>query len=158
MWLFKLSWLIILFLYVPAHEGLLFEKTMFELDYHWASLSLDFYIVLKSLVSYQGRWYLFLKKWWYWQQNLLFRLLNLLIYIKVKGSDWRPFIWILDSYIDVCNFNHVNKFVSISEHMPSRDDKINSKGIIERFLFGLFDSQTLLQIVERVCTVKLFYF
>ena len=30
----------------------LFETIIFELDYHWASLSLHFHIVLKSLVSY----------------------------------------------------------------------------------------------------------
>ena len=30
----------------------LFEKITFELSYRWASLSLHFHIVLKSLVSY----------------------------------------------------------------------------------------------------------
>ena len=52
----------------------------------------------------------------------------------------------------------LNEFVSISELMQSRKDKINSKDITERFLFSLFDSSVISQIVERVCTVELFYF
>ena len=43
----------ILFLYATAHKGLAFwKKISFELDYHWASFSLHFHIVLKPLVSY----------------------------------------------------------------------------------------------------------
>ena len=38
--------------------------------------------------------------------------------------------------------------------MQSRKDKINSKDIRERFLFSLFDSLIMTQIVERMCTVK----
>ena len=38
--------------------------------------------------------------------------------------------------------------------MQSRKDKINSKDITERFLFSLFDSSIMTQIVERMCTVK----
>ena len=38
------------FLYASAHKG--FALIIFELDYHWASLSLHFHIVLESLVSY----------------------------------------------------------------------------------------------------------
>ena len=34
----------------------------------------------------------------------------------------------------------MNEFVSISEIMQSRKDKINSKDITERILFSLFDS------------------
>ena len=49
---------------------------------------------------------------------------------------------------------HVNEFVSISELMQSRKDKINSKDITERFLFSLFDSSIMKQIIERMCTVK----
>ena len=52
----------------------------------------------------------------------------------------------------------MNELVSIFELMESRKDKINHKDIKERFLFGLFDSSVMTQIVERVCTVKLFYF
>ena len=52
----------------------------------------------------------------------------------------------------------MNEFVSISELMQSRKDKINSKDITERFLFSLFDSSIMIQIVERMCTVKLLYF
>ena len=52
----------------------------------------------------------------------------------------------------------MNEFVSIHELMQSRKDKINPKDITERFLFSLFDSSIMSQIVERVCTVKLFYF
>ena len=51
----------------------------------------------------------------------------------------------------------MNEFVSISELMQSRKDKINSKDITERFLFSLFDSSIMTQIVERVCTVKLYF-
>ena len=53
---------------------------------------------------------------------------------------------------------YVNEFVSISELMESRKDIINSKDITERFLFSLFDSSIMKQMVERVCTVKLLYF
>ena len=56
-------------------------------------------------------------------------------HIRVKGSDRRPFILILDSILV-----YVNEFVSIPELMQSRKDKINSKDIKERFLFRLFDS------------------
>ena len=38
--------------------------------------------------------------------------------------------------------------------MQSRKDKINSEDIRERFLFSLFDSLIMTQIVERMCTVK----
>ena len=44
---------------------------------------------------------------------------------------------------------HVNEFVSISELTQSRKDKINSKDITERF-----DSSVILQIVERVSTLR----
>ena len=56
------------------------------------------------------------------------------------------------------NVKHMNEFVFISELMKSRKDKVNSKDITERFLFSLFDSSIIIQIVERMCTVKLFYF
>ena len=46
----------------------------------------------------------------------------------------------------------------MSELMQSRKDKINSKNITEIFLFSLFDSSTMSQIVGRMCTVKLFFF
>ena len=52
----------------------------------------------------------------------------------------------------------MNEFVSISELTQSRKDKINSKDITEKNLFSLFDSSVVSQIVERLCTVKLFYF
>ena len=48
----------------------------------------------------------------------------------------------------------MNEFVSISELMQSRKDKINSKDITERFLFSLFDSSVMLQIAARVCTLR----
>ena len=51
----------------------------------------------------------------------------------------------------------MNEFVSIFELMESRKDKINSKDITERFLFSLFGSSIMTQIVERVCTVKLYF-
>ena len=51
----------------------------------------------------------------------------------------------------------MDEFVSISKLMHSRKNKINSKDITERFLFNLFDSSVMAQ-VERVCTVKLYYF
>ena len=65
--------------------------------------------------------------------------------IRVKGSDRRPFILILDWI-----------FVSVSELPQSRKDKINSKDIIERCLFRSLDSSTLSQIA--CSTVKLFCF
>ena len=43
----------------------------------------------------------------------------------------------------------MNEFVSISELMQSRKDKINSKDITERFSFSLFDSSVMSQITER---------
>ena len=44
----------------------------------------------------------------------------------------------------------MNEFVSISELLLNRKDKINSKDITERFLFSLFDPSIMTQIVERV--------
>ena len=48
----------------------------------------------------------------------------------------------------------MNEFVSISELTQSRKDKINSKDITGIFLFSLFDSSVMLQIAERVCTLR----
>ena len=48
----------------------------------------------------------------------------------------------------------MNEFVSISEHTQSRKDKINSKDVTGRVLFSLFDSSVMLQIAERVCTLR----
>ena len=48
----------------------------------------------------------------------------------------------------------MNEFVSISELKQRRKYKINSKNITERFLFHLFDSSVMLQIAERVCTLR----
>ena len=45
----------------------------------------------------------------------------------------------------------MNECVSISELMQSRKHKINCKDITERFLFSLFDSSIMTQIVERMC-------
>ena len=47
----------------------------------------------------------------------------------------------------------MKEFVLISELMQGRKDKINSKDITERFLFSLFDSSVMAQIVESMCTV-----
>ena len=52
----------------------------------------------------------------------------------------------------------MNELVSISELMQSRKYKINYKDITERFLFSLFESSIMTQIVQRVCTAKLLYF
>ena len=38
--------------------------------------------------------------------------------------------------------------------MQSRKDKINSKDITERFLFSLFGSSVMTQILEKIRTVK----
>ena len=51
--------------------------------------------------------------------------------------------------IRLCNLN-VNELVSISELLQNRKDKINSKDITERFLFNLFDSSIMTQIVKTV--------
>ena len=51
----------------------------------------------------------------------------------------------------------MDEFVSISELMQSRKNKINSEDITERSLFSLFDTSVMSQIIERVCTVKLLY-
>ena len=48
----------------------------------------------------------------------------------------------------------MNEFVSISELTQSRKNKINSKDITEIFLFSLFDSLVMLQIAERVYTLR----
>ena len=40
--------------------------------------------------------------------------------------------------------------------MESREDKINSKNITERFLFSLFDTSVMSQIADRVCKIILF--
>ena len=50
----------------------------------------------------------------------------------------------------------MNEFVSISELIQSRKDKINSKDITERFLFSLFDSSIMAQIAERVYSKVIF--
>ena len=42
--------------------------------------------------------------------------------------------------------------------LASTSAAINSKDITESFLFSLFESSVMTQIVERVCTVKLFCF
>ena len=44
----------------------------------------------------------------------------------------------------------MNEFVSLSELLQNRKDKINSKDITETFIFSLFDSSIMTQIVERV--------
>ena len=77
--------------------------------------------------------------------------------MRVEGSNRSPFILILDSIL-VYTTNHVNEFVSISELTQSRKDKINFKGIAERFIFSFFDSSVMSQRAERVCTVKVFCF
>ena len=51
----------------------------------------------------------------------------------------------------------MNEFVPVSELMQSRKDKINFEDITEIFLFSLFDLSIMTQIVERVCTVKLYF-
>ena len=50
----------------------------------------------------------------------------------------------------------MNEFVSISELIQSRKDKINSKDTTERFLFSLFDSSIIVQIAERVYSKVIF--
>ena len=42
--------------------------------------------------------------------------------------------------------------------LASTSAAINSKDITESFLFSLFESSVMTQIVERVCTAKLLYF
>ena len=49
---------------------------------------------------------------------------------------------------------YMNEFVSISEFTQSRKHKTNSKDITERLLFSLFDSSVMLQIAERVRTLR----
>ena len=48
----------------------------------------------------------------------------------------------------------MNEFVSISELTQRRKDKINSKNIAERFIVSLIDSSVMLQIAERVRTLR----
>ena len=88
-----------------------------------------------------------LGSWHYWQTH-----------IGIKASDKKPFFFNFRFNIGMCNLKHVNEFVSISEFVQSRKDKINSENITERFVFSLFDSSIMTQIVERMCTVKLLYF
>ena len=53
---------------------------------------------------------------------------------------------------------HLQPFVYISELTESRKVKIpvNSRDITEKFLFSLFDTTFMQQIVERVCKYILF--
>ena len=48
----------------------------------------------------------------------------------------------------------MNEFVSISELTQRIKDKINSKNIAERFIVSLIDSSVMLQIAERVRTLR----
>ena len=100
------------------------------------------FILLSALMrlasTSAGILYKSLDSWHHWRAH-----------IGIKGSDWRPCILILDSILVHVTWN-VNEFVSISELMQSRKNKINSKDITERFLFTLFDSSMMTQIVERV--------
>ena len=75
--------------------------------------------------------------------------------VRIKGSDRRPFILIIDS---ILVYATLMMWMNLSLQMQSKRDKINSKETTERFLFNLFDSSVMSQIVQRVCTVKLFYF
>ena len=51
----------------------------------------------------------------------------------------------------------VSPLVSISKFMQSRKDEINSKYIVERFLFSLSESLIMSQIVESVCSKVVLY-
>ena len=63
--------------------------------------------------------------------------------------------------VGLCNFNHANEFFSISKLLQIRRDKIpihSTKGfedIAERFLFNLFDTSTISQIIESACKIVL---
>ena len=48
----------------------------------------------------------------------------------------------------------MNEFVSISELTQSRKIKSTLNDVTGRFLFSLFDSSVMLQIAERVCTLR----
>ena len=61
------------------------------------------------------------------------------------------------SPICMCNLKHVNEFVSTSGLMQSRKYKIHPNDITERFLFSLFDSSIMTQVVDRVCTEELYF-
>ena len=74
--------------------------------------------------------------------------------IRIKGSDRRPFILILDSIL-LCAT--LIMCMNLSPYPNLRKaEKINStlKDITGRLLFSLFDSSVLLQITERVCTLR----
>ena len=62
-------------------------------------------------------------------------------------------ILILDSILV-----YVNEFVPMTKLIQIRNDKINSEDTTETFVLSLFDLSVMSEIVDRVSTVKLFYF
>ena len=77
--------------------------------------------------------------------------------IRVKGSDRRPFILILDSIlVHATLIMGMNLSPYPNELRQSRKDKTNSKDITERLLFSFFDTSIMSQIVERRCKFILF--
>ena len=54
------------------------------------------------------------------------------------------------------NFNLVNQFVYIFTPLQNRKDKTNFKDITERFLFSLFDTSNMSQVVNRVLKFSVF--
>ena len=53
---------------------------------------------------------------------------------------------------------YVNEFVPMTKLIQIRNDKINSEDTTETFVFSLFDLSVMSEIVDRVSTVKFFYF
>ena len=73
--------------------------------------------------------------------------------IRVKGSDRRSFVLILDWML-------VNATLIIRMNLSqtfAKQKRKNLKQLYQRFLFSLFDTSIMSQIVARVQYVKLFY-
>ena len=77
--------------------------------------------------------------------------------IRVKGSDRRSFVLILDWML--VNATLIIR-MNLSRHLSqtfAKQKRKNLKQLYQRFLFSLFDTSIMSQIVARVQYVKLFY-
>ena len=129
------------YMYQPINPWLI-ERIIF-----WGSLSLHFHMVLNHLYPIKKAGNISEKDCGIFSKIYYFNIMVSYLY------SFNHFIRInkIGKYLR-------NEYVSIPELMQCRKGKINSKDITERFLFSLFDSSIMTQIVERMCTVKLFYF
>ena len=123
---FSFKTICILLAQVIALKKIVISSAQFAISMPWSPICISL-ILLATLIKLTSTSAAILsnstESWHPWQTH-----------IRVKGSDRRPFVLILDSTLV-----YVNEFVSISELMESRKDKINSNDTTERFLLSLFD-------------------